>query len=84
MTDAQKLRTLLAILECAPTAQATTAFESAARSGNLPSFWKQYRSALRTSTRQDGPHLGSKGEITFAMLEPAMQAVYALPTRVGL
>ncbi len=42
MTNAQKLRTLLAILECAPAAQAMTVFES--------------------------------------VLEPAMNAVYELPT----
>ena len=81
MTNAQKLRTLLAILECAPAAYATTVFESAARSGNLSLFWKQYRSALRPSKPNDEPHLESKGEITFAMLEPAMKAVYDLPTR---
>ena len=83
MTDAQKLRTLLAILECAPAAQATTVFESAARSGNLSSFWKHYWSALRKSTQHDEPQLESKGGITFAMLEPAMQAVYDLPTKDG-
>ncbi len=81
MTNAQKLRTLLAILECAPAAHATTVFESAARSGNLSSFWKQYRSALRKSRQHDEPQLESKEGITLAMLEPAMKAVYDLPTR---
>ena len=80
MTNTQKLRTLLAILECAPAAHATTVFESAARSGDLSSFWKQYRSALRES-KHDERQLESGSEITLAMLEPAMKAVYDLPTR---
>ena len=83
MTNAQKLRTLLAILECAPAAHAMTVFESAVRSGNLSLFWKQYRSALRTSKHNEEPQLESQGEITLAMLEPAMKAVYDLPTRDG-
>ena len=83
MTTADKLRTLLAILECAPAAHALTVFESAARSGNLSVFWNAYRSALRTSTR-DKSLPESEGEITLAMLEPAMKAVYDLPTRDGM
>ncbi len=82
MTNAQKLRTLLAILECAPAARATTVFESAARSGDLSLFWKEYRSALRES-KHDEPQRESGGEITMAMLEPAMKAVYDLPTKDG-
>ena len=81
MTSAQKLRTLLAVLECAPAAHATTVFESAARSGNLSLFWEQYRSALRESKHDDEPQHESEGEITFAVLEPAMKAVYDLPVR---
>ena len=84
MTTADKLRTLLAILECAPAAHALTVFESAARSGNLSVFWNAYRSALRTSTRRDKSLPESEGEITLAMLEPAMKAVYDLPTRDGM
>ena len=47
MTKAQKLRTLLAIVECAPAASAMTAFESAARRGDLSAFWDHYQEALR-------------------------------------
>ena len=83
MTNAHKLKTLLAILDCAPAAHAMTVFESAARSGNLSLFWKQYRSALRTSKLTDEPQPESEGEITLAMLEPAMKAVYDLPTTDG-
>ena len=81
MTTAHKLRTLLAILECAPAARAMTVFESAARGGNLSLFWKQYRSTIRKSKHTTEPE--SKGEITLAMLEPAMKAVYDLPTTDG-
>ena len=81
MTNAQKLRTLLAILECAPAAHAMTVFESAVRSGNLSLFWKPYRSAVRRSNLNDDSQRGSKEELTLAMLEPAMKAVDALPTR---
>ncbi len=81
MTNAQKLKTLLAILECAPAAHAMTVFESATRSGNLSLFWKQYRSVLRRSKDKGEPP--SQGEITLGMLEPAMKAVYGLPTTDG-
>lgn len=84
MTTAHKLRTLLAILECAPAAHTMTVFESAARSGNHSVFWKTYRSALRTSTHRAEPLLESEGGITLAMLEPAMKAVYELPTKDGM
>lgn len=83
MTNAHKLKTLLAILECAPAAHAMTVFESAVRSGNLSLFWKEYQSALRTSKLNDEPLPESEGEITLAMLKPAMKAVYALPTTDG-
>ena len=81
MTNAHKLRTLLAIVECAPAARAMTVFESAVRSGNLSLFWTQYRSSIRQSKHSDAPE--SEGEITLAMLEPAMKAVYDLPTKDG-
>lgn len=81
MTNAQKLRTLLAILECAPAARATTVFESARRSGNLSLFWKEYQLALQKSRKDDAPQLESREGVTLAMLEPAMKAVYDLPSR---
>ena len=83
MTNAQKLRTLLAILECAPAARATTVFESATRSGNLSLFWKEYQLALQKSRKDDAPQLESREGVTLAMLEPAMKAVYDLPTTDG-
>ena len=52
MTDAQKLRTLRAILECAPAVRATTVFESAVRSGDLSSFWTQYRGCVPSSVEK--------------------------------
>ena len=56
-----------------------TAFESAARTGDLSSFWAHYQTALSQS-KQAGPRsVESKGEITLDMLEPAMNAVYKLP-----
>ena len=83
MTNAHKLKTLLAILECAPAAHAMTVFESAARSGNLSLFWTQYRSALPRSIHHDELQPESPGEITLAMLELAMKAVYDLRTTNG-
>ncbi len=58
MTKAQKLRTLLAIVECAPAASAMTVFESAARRGDLSAFWDHYQEVLGGST--------PKGELTVA------------------
>ena len=83
MTNAHILRRLLAILECAPAAQAMTVFESAVRRGNLSLFWTQYRSTIRTATPTDDPQPESKGEITVAMLEPAMKTVNDLSTTDG-
>ncbi len=81
MTQAQKLRTLLAILDCAPAAHAMTVFESAARRGDLSAFWDHYQEVLGKSAHEGTLRIASNGEISFEMIEPAMQAVYDLPTR---
>ncbi len=81
MTQAQKLRTLLAILDCAPAAHAMTVFESAARRGDLSAFWDHYQEVLGKSADEGTLRIASNEEISFEMIEPAMQAVYDLPTR---
>ncbi len=80
MTTAQKLGTLLAIVECAPAARAMTVFESAVRRRDLSAFWDHYQDVLGKSSgeRQE---VVSNGEVSFKMIEPAMQTVYDLPTR---
>ena len=80
MTKTQKIRTLLAVLECASVTQSMTGFESAARARNLASLWSYYQSGLRTSKRDRKPRADERTEITLEMLEPAMNAVYELPT----
>ena len=47
MTRTHKPRTLLAIVECVPAAQAMTVFESAARRGDLSAFWNYYQDVFR-------------------------------------
>jgi len=81
MTKAQKLRTLLAIVECVRAASAMTGFESAARRGDLAAFWDHYQEALRTSKQGGDLKVASSDEVSWEMIEPAMQAVYDLPTR---
>ena len=80
MTKTQKLRTLLAIVECAPAAGAMTAFESAARRGDLSAFWDHYQEVLKRSTHDRELKVAPNGEISVEMVEPAMQAMYDLPT----
>ena len=79
MTTAQKLRTLLAIVECAPAARAMTVFESAVRRGDLAAFWDHYQDVLGRSSGEL-PEVVSNGEVSFKMIEPAMQTVYDLST----
>ena len=81
MTKTQQLRTLLAIVDCVPAARATTGFESAARRGDLSAFWDHYQEVLGKSADEGKLNVASKGEVSFEMIEPAMQAVYDLPTR---
>jgi hypothetical protein len=81
MTKAQKLNTLLAIVECAPAARAMTVFESATRRGDLSAFWGHYRDVLGRSKHDGEPKVAPNGEVSFEMIEPAMQVVYDLPTR---
>ncbi len=81
MTKAQKLKTLLAIVECAPAARAVTVFESAARRGDLAAFWDHYQDVLGRSKHEGELTVASNAEVSFEMIEPAMQAVYDLPTR---
>ena len=81
MTKAQKLRTLLAIVECVPATHTMTVFESAMRRGDLAAFWDHYQEVLRRSTPEEELTVVPNGAISFEMIEPAMQAVYDLPTR---
>ena len=81
MTKTQKLRTLLAIVECAPTSHTMTVFESAMRRGDLSAFWDHYQEVLRRSTPEKGLTVVPDGAISFEMIERAMQSVYDLPTR---
>ena len=81
MTKAQKLRTLLAIVECAPATHTMTGFESAARRGDLSAFWDHYQEVLGRSKHDKKLKVASKGQVSLEMIEPAMQAVYDLPTR---
>ncbi len=79
MTTAQKTRVLRTILDCSPASHAMTVFESAARTGDLASLWAAYQAALPRSTHPRKPRAPST-DITLDMLEPAMTAVYELPT----
>ena len=81
MTTAQKLRTLLAIVACAPVTHATTVFESAARRGDLSAFWDHYQDMLGRSKHEGALKVTSNEEVSLEMIEPAMQVVYDLPTR---
>ena len=81
MTKAQKLRTLLAIVECAPAVRAMTVFESAARRGDLAAFWEHFQDVLERSHNKEALTVASNGAVSFEMLRPAMQVVYDLPTR---
>ena len=81
MTKAQKLRTLLAIVECAPAAGATTVFVTAARRGDLSAFWDHYQGILKRSSHEGELKVAANGAVSFEMIDPAMQAVYVLPTR---
>ena len=81
MTKAQKVRTLLAIVECAPSACAMTVFESASRRGDLSAFWDHYQEALGRSKHDGQLRVASTGEVSLEMIAAAMQAVYDLPTR---
>ncbi len=80
MTTTQKLGTLLAMVECAPAARAMTVFESAVRRRDLSAFWDHYQDVLGKSSGEL-QEVVSNGEVSFKMIEPAMQTVYDLPTR---
>ena len=81
MTTAQTLRTLLAIVECVPPARAMTGFESAARRGDFSAFWEHYQDVLGKEKQGGDLKVASNNEVSWEMVEPAMQAVYDLPTR---
>ncbi len=81
MSNTQKLRTLLTIVECVPAAREMTVFQSAARRGDLAAFWAHYQETLGRSTDAKQPAVTSNGEVSFAMIEPAMTVVHDLPTR---
>ena len=81
MTRTHKPRTFLAIVECVPAAQAMTVFESAARRGDFLAFWNYYQDVLGRKKQGGDLKAVSNEEVSWEMIEPAMQAVYDLPTR---
>ena len=50
------------------------------RRGDLSAFWDHYQDVLGKSSGEL-QEVVSNGEVSFKMIEPAMQTVYDLPTR---
>ena len=44
-------------------------------------FWDHYQEVLKRSTDEGELKVAAKGAVSFEMIEPAMQAMYNLPTR---
>ena len=51
------------------------------RRGDLSAFWHHDPEVLRRSKHEGKLTVASNAEVSFEMIEPAMQAVYDLPTR---
>ncbi len=79
MTKAHKARVLYSILEWAPMVHSKPDFKRYADSGNLDGLWTYFQNSLRARTDVKRS-VESRGEVSFEMLRPAMEAVYRLPT----
>lgn len=79
MTKAHKVKVLYGILQWAPMVSSKPDFRRYAGSGNLDAFWTYYNRSIlaRPDIKRS---VEGAGEVSFEMLRPAMEAVYALPT----
>jgi hypothetical protein len=83
MTTKLKARIMLAILDLAPMATPSKSeFVRMANDGNVPGMWRNYQNAL-AKRAQVGESVAHANEIAFEMLEPAVKAIYELPTSDG-
>jgi hypothetical protein len=79
MTAQLKAEILPAILNLAPTKSSCEEFQRLAAKGDVAGMWTFYQRAI--ATRRDVELSVAKAQkITFEMLEPAMKAIYDLPT----
>jgi hypothetical protein len=82
MTTKVKAKIMLAILKVAPMGASQQEFERMASDGNVPGMWRYFQNSL--AKRVDvGKSVAHADEVSFEMLEPAVKAVYKLPTSDG-
>jgi hypothetical protein len=82
MTTKLKAKIMLAILKVAPMGASEHEFERMANDGNVPGIWRYYQNSL--AKRADaGVSVVRTNEIALEALQPAMQAIYELPTSDG-
>lgn len=83
MTTKLKAKVMLAILELAPLGTSRPEFVRMANDGNVPGIWRYYQNSLAKRVKVEEA-IARADEISFALLQPAMKAVYELPTSDGL
>lgn len=80
MTRQLKTKVLLSILQLAPMGSSQRTFAAFADRGDLDGFWTHYLHCI--AARSDiRANVELAGRISFEMLRPAMDAVFALPER---
>jgi len=82
MTTKLKARIMLAILELAPAGKSRPEFVRMANDGNVPGMWRSFQNSL-AKRAEAGEPVAHSNEIAFEMMEPALKAVYELPTSDG-
>jgi hypothetical protein len=81
VTTKLKAKIMLAVLDLAPVGTSRPELVRMANDGNVPGLWRYYQNAL--GKRAEGEVVAHNNEIAFEMLQPAMKAVYQLPTSDG-
>jgi hypothetical protein len=83
MTINDKAEALFAILKCAPMGRSLEPFRQYAEAGDVESLWRYYQNAMakRADIRRG---VESAGQVSFEMLQPAMETVYKLPVSTGI
>ena len=80
MTRKQKADVLLTIVECAPISEKThKVFKGYAADSDADAMWTYFINAINSQPQMKRRVEGS-GEVSFEMLQPAMETIYRLPT----
>jgi hypothetical protein len=77
VTSRLKARAMFQVLSLAPMERSEPRFRALADAGDIEEFWRYYENCMRTKPELD-VQIEERGQPSFRMLRPAMEAIYAV------